>query len=233
MNISQQGIAAIKRLEGCKLSAYKDMVGVWTIGYGFTDGIMEGMVITQKQADEMLMSRIRPYESAITDACTVKPSQSQFDAMVCLTWNIGIGAFQKSSVLRLHNQGKFKEAANAFGLWNKAKVGGKLVMVSGLVMRRASESAMYLQDDESARDMPQVVNEPPTMTTSNINIAQGAAGVTASLAAIQPIIDAINAFKSGVETLGQWAIPLALIGIVGLCAYTIWQRVQLRNRGQA
>jgi lysozyme len=229
MIISPDGLAQLKQFEGCRLKAYQDIVGIWTIGYGFTDGIHAGMVITQKQAEQMLLDRLVPYEQAVQDACTVTPTQAQFDACVCLAWNIGIGAFQKSSVLKFHNQGKFKEAANAFGLWNKA--GGKVV--AGLVRRRSAESALYLEDYGPASDMPQKVDTPATMATSKINMAQATAGITASLAAVQPVIDAINAFKSGVDGLGQWAVPAVLIGIVGLCGYTIWQRVQLRNRGQA
>jgi lysozyme len=229
MIISPDGLAQLKQFEGCRLKAYQDIVGIWTIGYGFTDGIHEGMIITQAQAENMLLDRLVPYEQAVQDACTVTPTQAQFDACVCLAWNIGISAFQKSSVLKFHNQGKFKEAANAFGLWNKA--GGKVV--AGLVRRRSAESALYLEDYGPASDMPQKVDVPVSMAKSGINLAQATAGITASLAAVQPIIDAINAFKSGVDGLGQWAVPAVLIGIVGLCGYTIWQRVQLRNRGQA
>lgn len=229
MIISPQGLALLKQFEGCRLLAYRDIVGIWTIGYGFTDGVYEGMTITQAQAENMLLERLVPYEHAVEDACKITPTQSQFDAMCVCAWNIGIAAFKKSSILKFHNQGKFKEAANAFGLWNKA--GGKVV--AGLVRRRSAEAALYLEDHEPADDMPQKVDAPPSMATSKINIAQGAAGITATLAAVQPVIDAVNAFKAGVEGLGQWVVPAVLIGIVGLCAYTIWQRVQLRNRGQA
>ena len=229
MIISPEGITTLKQFEGCRLKAYQDIVGVWTIGDGFTDGVYAGMTITQEQAEHMLLERLVPYEHAVEEACTVTPTQAQFDACVCLAWNIGISALQKSSVLRLHNKGQFKEAANAFGLWNKA--GGKVV--AGLVRRRSAEAAMYLEDHAPAAEMPQKVDAPVSMATSKINIAQGAAGITASIAAVQPVLDAINAFKTGVDGLGQWAVPAVLVGIVLLCGYTIWQRVQLRNRGQA
>ena len=201
----------------------------WTVGYGFTDGVNIDTRCSRADADVQLLERLVPYEHAVEDACTVVPTQAQMDALLCLTWNIGIGAFKKSSVLRLHNRRMFKEAANAFGLYNKSK--GRVS--AGLVARRAKESAMYLEDHEPDTPVPQVVDTPATMATSKINIAQGAAGITASIAAVQPVLDAINAFKTGVDGLGQWAVPAVLVGIVLLCGYTIWQRVQLRNRGQA
>ena len=229
MIISEQGIALLKSFEGCRLKAYRDIVGVWTIGYGFTDGVYEGMTITQEQAEQMLMERLIPYEHAVEEALIVPPLQTQFDACVCLAWNIGIKGFENSTVVKLHNQGQFKEAANAFSLWNKA--GGKII--AGLVRRRAAEAALYLDDHEESKPMPQRVDAPVSMTASKINMAQTAAGATAGIAAVNEVVSSINSLKDGISGLGQWVLPIALVAIVVLCGFTIWQRVQLRKSGQA
>lgn len=140
MNISKKGIDLIKKFEGCKYTAYQDIVGVWTIGYGFTKGVKFGMTITPEECEARLLEELRAYEAAVTKACIVAPTQTQFDAIVSLAWNIGIAGMSKSSVIRYHNQKDFTNAAKSFGLWNQA--GGRVVQ--GLVNRRAAEAALYL-----------------------------------------------------------------------------------------
>jgi lysozyme len=141
MNISDNGLNLIKDFEGIRLSAYPDSSGVWTIGYGSTQGVHPGMVISLAQADQMLRNEISTDESYVTAVVNVDIAQSMFDAMVSFTYNIGQGNFQKSSVLRLVNIGDFISAANAFLLWNKA--GG--IIVPGLTRRRQAERKLFLQ----------------------------------------------------------------------------------------
>jgi lysozyme len=120
------GIDLIKRNEGCKLTAYLDEVAnppVWTIGYGCTGpGIVRSLTITQAQAEEMLTTRLaQEFEPGVLAAIGSAPTiQSQFDAMVSLAWNIGVGAFAKSTVARLHKAGDYAGAAAAFELWDHA-----------------------------------------------------------------------------------------------------------------
>lgn len=139
MNIGTKGLALIKRFEGCKLTAYKCPAGIWTIGYGSTGPhVKPGMEITEAQAEQLLRDDLARFEQAVS-AAAPNATQNQFDAMVSLAFNIGIAGFQKSSVLRLHNLGKFQGAADSFALWNKG--GGKVL--PGLVRRRADESHLY------------------------------------------------------------------------------------------
>lgn len=140
MNLSQNGIALIKRFEGCKLIAYQDIVGVWTIGYGFTKGVKPGDYMSQEACDSRLLTEVRQYEASVLQACTVAPNQNQFDALVCFAWNIGITGMSCSSVIKYHNKKDIINAAKSFSMWNKA--GGKVVQ--GLVNRRAAEAALYL-----------------------------------------------------------------------------------------
>lgn len=142
MRVSSAGLELIKKYEGCKLHAYKCPAGVLTIGYGWTEGVKKGDVITQEHAEELLERGLAKYESAVWEAirrAQPKTKQHQFDAMVCLTYNIGIGAFARSSVLRHHLAGETVQAGNAFLLWDKA--GGK--ELEGLKRRREAERRLY------------------------------------------------------------------------------------------
>lgn len=139
MNISKQGIDLIKRFEGCELKAYKDIVGVWTIGFGFTKGVKPGDTMTMAECERRLTDELREYEAGVLNACAVYPTQNQFDALVSFAWNVGIGGMANSSVIRNHNKKDTLNAMKSFALWNKA--GGKVVQ--GLVNRRAAEAALY------------------------------------------------------------------------------------------
>lgn len=139
MNISKKGIELIKRFEGCRLEAYKDIVGVWTIGFGFTKGVKAGDRMTMEECERRLTDELREYEAGVLQACAVYPNQNQFDALVSFAWNVGIGGMSQSSVLKYHNKEDTLNAMKAFALWNKA--GGKVVQ--GLVNRRAAEAALY------------------------------------------------------------------------------------------
>lgn len=142
MRTSQAGIALIKKFEGCRLEAYQDVVGVWTIGYGDTSNVRPATRITQQQAEDRLANRLaNEFEPGVMAAIGDSPTtQAQFDAMASLAWNIGIGAFAKSSVARFHRAGDYAAAADAFRLWNKA--GGSVL--DGLVRRREAERALYI-----------------------------------------------------------------------------------------
>ena|SRR6266851_5728607 len=140
---NEAALELIKRNEGCSLRAYFDPVGVLTIGYGHTGKyVTPGQVITQEEAEDLLRLDLRHFEYGVDDALG-DATDNQFGAMVSLAYNIGLGAFRRSTVLRDHNAGKFAEAAEAFLMWNKAD--GKVL--PGLVRRRYEERALYLTPD--------------------------------------------------------------------------------------
>lgn len=140
MKTSLEGIDLIKRFEGLRLTAYRCPAGIPTIGYGQTGpDIKLGMTITEAQAEALLANALVKYEQAV-EKYAGKAHQNQFDAMVSLCYNIGVGNFSKSSVARLHKSGQYTGAASAFLLWNKA--GGKIL--AGLVTRRKAERNLYL-----------------------------------------------------------------------------------------
>lgn len=149
---SPAGIALIKRFEGIRLTAYQDVVGVWTIGFGDTLNVRPGLTITLADAEARLRRRLAiEFEPGVRRyANHPKTTQNMFDAMISLTYNIGVGrpethdqggtGFASSSVARLHRQGEFAHAAYAFRLWNKA--GGQVL--EPLIRRRKAEAELYL-----------------------------------------------------------------------------------------
>lgn len=148
-SISKVGIDLIKSFEGCYLKAYKCPAGVWTIGWGTTepiDGVKphEGMVITQKQADELLIKNLKGYENAVNEYVTYSINQNQFDALVSFAYNCGNGALKTSTLLKKLNAGDVQGAANEFLRWNKAN--GKVL--NGLTRRREAERKLFLKEEE-------------------------------------------------------------------------------------
>lgn len=132
----------IKQFEGCRLAAYRDIVGIWTIGYGETLGVREGMVWTQAQANHVLRQRVGQFMLATLKRCPALHLEPAERTVACtsLAYNIGVGAFGASSVSRKTMRQDFAGAANSFLLWNKA--GGRVVR--GLTIRRTLERAKYL-----------------------------------------------------------------------------------------
>ena len=149
MKISEVGVNLIKSFEGCSLKAYKCPVGVWTIGWGTTEPINgvkphEGMIITQQQADELLIKNLKAYENAVNKYVTYQINQNQFDALVSFAYNCGNGALKTSTLLKKLNAGDVQGAANEFLRWNKAN--GKVL--NGLTRRRESERKLFLKEEE-------------------------------------------------------------------------------------
>ena len=143
MKTSANGINLICGFEGLELKAYDDGVGVWTIGYGTTivNGInvKKGDTCTIEQAKSYMAQDLKKFESAVNTAVKIPLNQNQFDAMVSLTYNIGIGALKSSTLLKKLNAKDYKGAAAQFDRWNKG--GGKVMQ--GLVNRRAKERKLF------------------------------------------------------------------------------------------
>ena len=139
MKLGEKGTEILKYFEGCKLTAYQDSVGVWTIGYGHTKGVYDGMTITQDQAEQMLLSELEEYEGYIKDMVTVPLTQNQFDALVVWVYNLGPTNFRNSTLLKELNSGNYTAAGKEITRWNKA--GGKVL--AGLVRRREAEAKLF------------------------------------------------------------------------------------------
>lgn len=145
MQTSYNGRAALAREEGCVLSAYKDSVGVLTIGIGHTSRagppvVTPSLWLTLDECFELFAKDLAKYEAAVNTAVRVPITQSQFDALVSLCYNIGQGALKGSSLLRKLNARDYQGCADGFRAWNKA--GGKVS--AGLAGRRERERNIFL-----------------------------------------------------------------------------------------
>jgi lysozyme len=155
VNINQATINLVKEFEGCKLEAYQDIVGVWTIGYGTTEGAglgvvpKPGMKITQEEAELLLMSGLKKFADQIKPKFMRQVNDNQFGALLSLAYNIGPYAFSRSSALHMVNDGQFIQAADAIRLWNKA--GGQVN--KGLVRRREAERKLFLTPTFTVADL--------------------------------------------------------------------------------
>jgi lysozyme len=145
MTINQDGLNLIKSFEGLYLDAYLDPIGIPTIGYGHTQGVEEGMTITEAQAEEFLRKDLADAEAAVSsDLVQVSLNENQFSALVSFTFNVGSVNFSDSTLLQLLNAGDFQGAADQFPVWNKGDGGQEL---AGLTRRRKAERALFLGED--------------------------------------------------------------------------------------
>lgn len=150
MKTSARGIALIKKWEGLELEAYQDIAGVWTIGYGHTEGVKPGQKWTEQIAEAQLILSLESREDAVARYVTAPLSPNRFSALVSLIYNIGVGAFRESTVRKRINAGDTDAAiAEAWGWFNKAAVNGKLVTVQGLINRRRDEIALFLEPEDT------------------------------------------------------------------------------------
>lgn len=141
MQTSDKGIELIKQFEGCKLTAYLCPAGVLTIGYGHTGpGVTPNLKISINEAERLLRLDLVRFEAGVAQAVTMPLNQSQFDALVSFTYNLGVGALRGSTLLKVLNTGYYQAAAEQFAKWNKA--GGRVL--PGLTRRRGAERALFL-----------------------------------------------------------------------------------------
>ncbi|WP_442109158.1 lysozyme [Pseudomonas sp. NUPR-001] len=141
MRTSQRGLSLIKSFEGLRTLAYRDAVGVWTIGYGATRGVKPGMSVTKEQAERMLLNDVQRFEPEVSRLVTVPLNANQWDALLSFTYNLGAANLESSTLLRKLNAGDYAGAAEQFPRWNKA--GGKVL--PGLVRRREAERMLFLE----------------------------------------------------------------------------------------
>lgn len=245
--INTAGVALLKEFEGWAGEAYQCPAGVWTIGYGFTEGVKPGDTMTREEGDRRLAAELEHFADGVLALLTREATSNQFAALVVLAFNIGLAGFARSTVLRLHSAGDIEGAARAFGMWNKA--GGKVLR--GLVRRRAAESALYLKPEiplqrinrdrlkieegvelptEITLPMPQRVDAELPMGQSRIMRASAASGGVATLALAAEGAEAVGQIR---YSLGEWLPYVALAAVVVFAGWAIWERLQQRRRGVA
>jgi lysozyme len=141
-HLNQEGFKLLTTFEGCKLNAYDDGGGIWTIGYGHIKGVSPNMSITQLEAENLLREDLEKFESYVEDAVQVELSDNQFSALVCFCFNVGPGTkgFGGSTLLKRLNEEDYSAAANQFPVWNKVDQKPWL----GLTRRRLAERSLFL-----------------------------------------------------------------------------------------
>lgn len=140
-HISDEGLSKIKQYEGKRLKAYKDVGGVWTIGYGNIRHAKPNMEISDQQADAFLREDIATFEQAVERLVKVPLNDNQFAALVSFSFNVGAGALEKSTLLKKLNAGDYECVPNELLKWNKVQ--GKAI--TGLTNRRNAEGGLWVK----------------------------------------------------------------------------------------
>jgi len=157
--LSDFGLKLIKAYEGFRPAETTLVSGQRVIGYGHRYLPDEEPMITREKAESLLIEDLEPYEAMINESIYAPLSQSQFDALVSLSYNIGPRAFMASNVLHCLNNGRPLEAAASFDEWRKSVIEGKTYVVDALVRRRTAEKALFLRPVEGVVAAPR--NEIP------------------------------------------------------------------------
>lgn len=221
--VNAESLALIKQWEGLRLETYKDVGGVLTIGYGSTSDVEPGMKITRAQAHRRLVKDLATAEGAVDSLVKVDLTPNQFGALVSFVFNVGVGAFSKSTLLRKLNAGDYASVPSELARWNKVK--GKTV--AGLANRRAAEAGLWSRGEFVASNTVEPVPERAPIGKGDVTagaIGAGAAG---------KVVDAISEHSDTISTVswllsGQGVIAIvagvALLGCVGWLAYSYWKR---------
>ena len=147
MRTSETGIAFVRLWEGYRSKAYRCSAGVWTIGYGHTQGVQKGDTVDKDTADIMLRKDILHFEPWLEHLIKVPLNQNQWDALVSFTFNVGTHNLERSTLLRKLNAKDYTSASLEFPKWCKAKVNGKLTVLQGLLRRRKAEQKLFREPD--------------------------------------------------------------------------------------
>jgi len=199
-HINKTGLDHIKQWEGLKLTAYLCPAGLWTIGYGHTASAGDpkpkaGMTITRAQADALLKRDLGQYEQAVEKAVKVDLNDHQFAALVSFCYNVGIGAFQKSTLLKKLNKGDYDAVLSELKKWVKA--GGK--RVEGLANRRQVEVALWIKGQfvSSNYIRPQANHHNPLTRIEAVAPAVG-------------LLSGLGGFLQGAGPV-QWALAFVMV----------------------
>lgn len=216
--INADGLKLLRQWEGCKLEAYRDIGGVWTIGYGHTRTARQGMTITQEQAEALLREDLRVFESAVADAVDVDLTDNQFAALVSWAYNVGVSAMRRSSLIRRLNAGDYDAVPAELAKWNKVR--GQVVR--GLSNRRAAEAGLWAKGAfVASRNIAPTdggLSAKETVTQTGTGRAAATVGAAGVLSTVAQHSDAI----AGLGMVGP-VIGVALI-LTAAVLFVLWRR---------
>lgn len=253
MKTSDTGLAFIRAFEGRRLVGYLDSVKVPTIGWGHTEmaggvityesgektsKVLVGQAISEAEAKRLHAADMMQFETGVLKLLKRSPRQHEFDAMTSLAFNIGVGAFGRSSVLRKFNAGDKQGAANAFLMWNRA--GGKAL--AGLTRRREGERALFLGDVVQAERFAQIhlpryqvgINPDPPNVPEETGVrpdeVQGtpAAKSTTIWAQIATVLTTVGTAAAQAFGAIDWKVAAVITsgGVAAFAIYTISERMR-------
>lgn len=203
--INAEGLKLVKQWEGVKLSAYRDVAGIATIGYGSTGPhVRPGMIISAQQAEQLLLKDLDRFEKAVAKLVRVPLTDNQFAALVSFAFNVGEGkgGFATSTLLKKLNAGNYDAVPSELMKWVNA--GGK--KVAGLVNRRAAEGGLWARGSfVSSNTVPATPAKPAVLTLDNaVKVGTPAAAM-------------LQSFTSGTAQ-----VILAVAFVVG-AAFLLWR----------
>ncbi|CAN5210137.1 hypothetical protein BH10PSE7_BH10PSE7_03780 [soil metagenome] len=223
MKMTAEGLGLIKRFEGFRAEAYRDPVGVWTVGYGHTPAagapdVHPGLIVSRGEADKILARDVAAFAQGVERLVKVQLSDAQFSALVSFAYNIGLANFARSSVLKAVNRQDFDAIPRALALWVKA--GGKVL--PGLVKRRAAEAQLFVGAAGVAETAakPEVVKGKSAFGSSTnwaAVISAFAGFLTAFAAAYRDIADAAG---------GPWIAFAAFAVMLAASAWIMRERLR-------
>ncbi len=239
MKTSDAGIALIKRWEGERLTAYLCPANVWTIGVGHTAAMgdpkpVSGMRITSDEASAILRRDLAQIERDVDAAVSVTLNQRQFDTLVSFVFNVGIGAFRKSTLLKKLNAGDYQAVPEELMKWTRA--GGKVLQ--GLVSRRKSEADFWRgapSDQKPEGIMPQAVDQPRKMRQSKEGNAALLAGGAATLTAANDVANQIkqtgDSLTSVIDLLKNPNFVVLVLVVIAAGAIWYWRKQRMDKDG--
>ena len=240
MHMSQGGLDnLLKKFEGCKLKAYRCPANVCTIGYGHTSAagapqVVDGMIITQADAEDILKRDIVKYEIAVMDLVKVKLTQNQFDVLVDFAYNAGVGNLKSSTMLKKVNAGDLDAVPAELMKWTKG--GGKVL--PGLVRRRQAAGAWW-SADQHVEEHEQRADPDPVPVRTMADSKQGnAALLTAGIGGLGAAKEIAAQAKDASDVADQFAGLLsnpnfvAMAAVVGLgAAIWYWRKKNMDQHG--
>jgi lysozyme len=235
MKMSKAGKDMLVDFEGIRLKAYKCPAGVWTIGIGATNPpVNPREEITRKEAFIRLDRDLVQYEDGVKKHVKVDLTQSQFDALVDFTYNVGVGAFSKSTLLKKINAGKFDEVPAEFMKWTKG--GGK--ELPGLVRRRRAEVKFWRGMEASgpvvvdeARLVPDVPKPKSSIVQSREANSAVVAGGAGAIAIVQEVLPVIQEGGNLLSSISSPTVAACLFVIVAAAAVWYFRHQRLQEDG--
>lgn len=206
--LNKEGLDLIKQWEGLRLEAYLCPAGAWTIGYGHTETAKKGMKINQDEADRLLVYDLSRFIEAVDDSVKVTLNDNQFATLVSFAFNVGVGAFKKSTLLKKLNAGDYSSVPSELARWNKVRN----KVSAGLTNRRAAEAGLWVKGSFVSSNYIEA-SEP---SSGKASAAASYGGIAAAAATAAPLVQAFAGVPMWVGIAAIAAVTvIAVVLIVG------------------